>query len=206
MLKKYLSALLLATVVAIPAAQAKKQKPPVMTPMELQAIQSKEFETSKENLFGAVMTVTQDLGYQVQSADLQTGFITAISATEQKTNFIEALGGGRSTAVTKMTAFIQTMPNKMARVRLNFLVSKTVSSAYGQTNQNDKPILDVTVYRNAWDKIDEALFVTGALEAPKVVAPGPVPNGQGGQPSNVAPAQSPADGTGNQAQAPSLPR
>lgn len=171
--KKFVIALLLAAAVGVPTAEAKKEKQPVMTPMELQAIQSKEFETSKENLFGAVMTVTQDLGYQIQSADLQTGFITAISATEQKTNFFEALGGGRSTAVTKMTAFIQMMPNKMARVRLNFLVSKTMSSAYGQTNQNDKPILDVTVYRNAWDKIDEALFVMGALEAPKPATPIP---------------------------------
>lgn len=148
-----------------------KKKAPVLTPMELQAIQSKEFETSKDNLFNAVMTVIQDLGYQVQSADLQTGFITATSATEQKTNFFEALGGSSSTANTKMTAFVQSMPNSMARVRLNFLVSKTTSTAYGQTNQNDKPVLDAIVYRNAWDKIDEALFVMGALEPSPPVVP-----------------------------------
>lgn len=116
------------------------------------------------------MTVVQDLGYQVQSADLQTGFITAVSATEQKTNLFEALGGGSSTGLTKMTAFIQNLPNHMARVRLNFLYSKMSSSAYGRSNQNDKPILEATVYRSAWDKIDEALFVMGALEADKSVA------------------------------------
>ncbi len=144
-----------------------------LTPLELQAVQSKEFETNKENLFNAVMTVVQDLGYQVQSADLQTGFITAISATEQKTNFWEALGGSSSTASTKMTAFVQKMPSGMARVRLNFLVSKTSSSVYGQSNQNDKPVLDPIIYRNAWDKVDEALFVMGALEAPSAVVPAP---------------------------------
>ncbi len=146
---------------------ADAKKAPQLTPMELQALQSKEFETTKENLFNAVMTVVQDSGYQVQSADLQTGFVTAVSGAEQKTSFFEALGGSRSSALTKMTAFTQSLPNGMARVRLNFLVTKTTSSLYGQNNRNDKPILDGSVYANAWDKIDEALFVMGAMEAPK---------------------------------------
>lgn len=143
------------------------KKAPAMTPMEMQALQSREFETSKENLFGAVMSVVQDLGYQIQSADVQTGFVSAISITEQRTNFFEALGGARSTGQTKMTAFIQNLPNGMARVRLNFLFTRSTSMAYGQSMQNDKPVLDVVVYRNAWDKIDEALFVMGALDAPE---------------------------------------
>lgn len=147
------------------------KKAPALTPMEVQALQSKEFETSKDGLFTAVMTVVQDLGYQVQSADLQTGFITATSATEQKTSFLEALGGSRSSGNTRLTAFIQALPNKMARVRLNFLVSKTTSSAYGQSNQNERPILDPVTYRNAWDKIDEALFVLRSMEAPAQPAP-----------------------------------
>jgi len=143
------------------------KKAPALSPLELQALQSKEFETSKENLFNAVMTVVQDLGYQVQSADLQTGFLTAVSATEQKTNFLEALGGASSTANTKITAFVQALPNGMSRVRLNMLSSKTTSSLYGQNNQRDNLILDPVPYRNAWDKIDEALFVMGALEPTK---------------------------------------
>jgi hypothetical protein len=160
--KIVIAALLVVGLVSMaPEALAKKEPP--MTPLQLQALQSREFETSKDNLFNAVMTVVQDLGYQVQSADLQTGFITAVSATEQKTNFFEALGGGSSTANTRLTAFVQNMPNGMARVRLNFLISKTSQSIYGQSNQKDKPVLDASVYNNAWDKIDEALFVMGAL-------------------------------------------
>lgn len=147
--------------------QAAKKKAEVLTPLQLQALQSKEFETTKENLFGAVMTVVQDIGYQVNSADLATGFITATSATQPKTSFFEALAGSQSTTSTKMTAFVQKMPNGMSRVRLNFLETRNSSSAYGQSTQQDKPILDAIIYRNAWDKIDEALFVSGALEAPK---------------------------------------
>lgn len=170
----------------VPVASAASKRPPPMTPMELQALQSKEFETSKDNLFVAVMTVVQDLGYQVQSADLNTGFITAISAAERKTNFFEALSGSQSSMTTKMTAFVQRMPNAMSRVRLNFLLTKNTSSSYGQSTQQDQPVLDPVVYRSAWDKIDEALFVNSALEAPS-----PTPQGNP-EPKAAEPAPAPA--------------
>ena len=96
--------------VSISAVPAEAKKSPEMTPLQLQALQSREFETGKENLFGAVMTVLQDLGYQVQSADVQTGFITAISATQNKTNFLEAFGGARSSGNTKITSVLEHTP------------------------------------------------------------------------------------------------
>jgi len=123
MFRKLLVAISAMALLSSGAAEAKKK--PTMTPMELQAIQSKEFEVKKDDLFSAVMTVTQDLGYQVESADLQTGFITAASATENKTGFFEAFAGMSSSGNTRMTAYIQQMPNKMSKVRLNFLNSKT---------------------------------------------------------------------------------
>ena len=161
MFRKLLVAISAMALLSSGAAEAKKK--PTMTPMELQAIQSKEFEVTKDNLFSAVMTVTQDLGYQVESADLQTGFITAASATENKTGFFEAISGMSSSGNTRMTAYIQQMPNKMSKVRLNFLNSKNSSSAYGRNSSQDKPILDPAVYNNAWEKIDEAIFVLNAL-------------------------------------------
>lgn len=145
---------------------AHAEKKPKMTPMELQALQQKEFETSKETLFASVMSVFQDLGYTVDSADLVTGFITASSATKNKTNFGEVLLGVSASGNTKATAFIEKMPNGLARVRLNFLNSKVSSSIYGQSAKNDKPVLDAATYQVAWEKIDEALFVRSALDTP----------------------------------------
>ena len=147
------------------------ERRPQMTPMELQAIQSREFTASKDDAFSAVMTVIQDLGYQVESADLQTGFITAASATENRTNVWDVLGGGRSSGQTKMTAFVQQLPNGRARIRLNFLNTRRTSSAYGQDSQNDRPILDPAVYNSAWERIDEALFVSSALAASPAPSP-----------------------------------
>lgn len=143
-----------------PAMAKKKHE---LTPLELQSIQSKEFEADKTTVFDAVMIVVQDQGYIVQSADLTTGFITAYSPTENKTGFFEALGGVTSSGNTRMTAFIMRMPGKMTRVRLNFLNSKNSSSSYGQQSQTDKPILDPAVYTNAWDKIDEEIFILASL-------------------------------------------
>lgn len=138
-------------------------KNPKLTPMELQAIQSREFEVSKEVAFGAVMTVIQDLGYTVETADVVSGFITAASPAENKTNFFEALGGASSSGNTTMTVFLMPMPNGMTRIRLNFVNTRSMSTAYGRGSRQDKPILDAAVYNNAWERIDEALFVMGAL-------------------------------------------
>ena len=145
-------------------ALAKKQ--PQLTPMQLQALQSHEYETTKESLFASVVSVFQDLGYQLDNADMPSGFITASSATKNKTSFWDAMSYQRASGNTRATAFVESMPNGLARVRLNFLNSKTSSGFYGQGSKNDKPILDSQTYKVAWDKIDEAIFVRNAMTAP----------------------------------------
>ena len=158
------SALLGCALVASGPAIAKKK--PKMTSMELQALQSHEYETSKEVLFASVVSVFQDLGYQLENADMPSGFITASSATKNKTSFIDILAKQTSNGNTRATAFVEAMPNGMARVRLNFLNSKSSSSMYGHQSKEDKAILDPQTYKVAWDKIDEAIFVRNATNAP----------------------------------------
>lgn len=142
------------------------KKHPEMTPMELQALQSHEYETSKEVLFASVVSVLQDLGYQLENADMPSGFITASSATRNKTGLLDAFAGSRSSGNTRATAFVEGMPNGLARVRLNFLNSKNTSTRYGQASRDDKPIFDPLTYKSAWDKIDNAIFVRNATNAP----------------------------------------
>lgn len=97
---------------------------------------------------------------------MPSGFITAGSATKNKTSIWEAMSYQRSSGNTRATAFVEAMPNGLARVRLNFLNSKTSSGFYGQGSKNDRPILDPVTYKIAWDKIDEAIFVRNATNAP----------------------------------------
>src|SRR5439155_14963740 len=99
---------------------------------------------------------------QIGDADVTTGFITAGSANKNKTSFFEALGGVQSSGASRVTAFIETMPSGLTRVRLNFMNTKNSSSRFG-SSANDKPILDPKTYQIVFEHIEEALFERGAL-------------------------------------------
>ena len=129
------------------------------TPLQLQSFQAREFETSKTAAFGSVLTVFQDLGYIVASADRETGFITAASPAGTKTNFWDALGGVQSSEQTRATAFVEDIRSGVVSVRLNFVNARRRSTFYGQTNDLDKPVLDPKAYQAAFERIGDAIFV-----------------------------------------------
>ena len=147
---------------SITVTGAYAHKKPAMTPMELQALQSREYQTSKDQVFASTVSVFQDLGYQIGNASMESGFITADSASRNKTGLLQAFAGMSVSGNTRATAFIETMPNNMTRVRLNFMNTKNSSSRYGNMAQGS-PILDPQTYKVAFDKIEEALFERAAL-------------------------------------------
>lgn len=185
-MRKILMALTAASIFAATSAQAAKQ--PELTPMQLQAIQQREFETDKSTLFSSVVSVFQDLGYTLNSADVGTGFITAESATVNKTSLWDALGYASGSGNTRATAFVEPMASGRSRVRLNFVSTKQLSSNYGQTRRQDQPILDPKVYQAAFDKIDEAVFVRKSLDKPAQPSPSPAQVTPAAAPSTPAPA------------------
>lgn len=130
---------------------------PQLTPMELQSLQTREYETVKETAFSSVMSVFQDLGYTVESADKETGFITAFSASDSHNDWM--LTGNKYTTQTRATAFVEKITDKLTRVRLNFVTGTESSAWYGQRSKKDKPILDPAVYQAAFEKIENAIFV-----------------------------------------------
>jgi len=144
-----------------------------MTPMQIQAMQQREYETDKASLFASAVSVFQDLGYQVQGADLETGFINARSNSENSTNFFEAWGGGVSSKQTQATAFVEQFTPARARIRLNFVEAKSSSSFYGSGQSTSDSLLNPEIYRNAFERIDEALFVRGAAAQPAAVHSAP---------------------------------
>ena len=126
---------------------------------QLRSIQQKEFGAQKAAVFGSVVDVMQDLGFSIGSADIATGFIAAESATGNKTSFWDALGGEAASGNIRATAFIETMPDKLTRVRLNFVATKSSSSDLGQNSRKDSAIANPTLYQRMFAKIDEAVFV-----------------------------------------------
>jgi hypothetical protein len=139
---------------------------PEPTSLQIQAYQVKEFETDKTNAFASVMNVFQDLGYIIQSADKETGFITAVSPTKGGGNLLELLAGvSITTSTTKATAFIEEIRPAYTTVRLNFVVTEHTSGEKGANYEAGQAIQDPKPYQVAFNKIDDALFIRAGTRA-----------------------------------------
>lgn len=130
---------------------------PVMTPLEIQSMQSRTFESEKSVVFPAVVSVFQDLGYVITQGDMATGLITAESATENSAASV-MLFGISSTKQTGATAFVEEIRGE-STVRLNFVEKQETSSAYGRSDRRDTPVLDAEIYQAAFERIENAVFI-----------------------------------------------
>jgi len=133
---------------------------PKMTPLEIQSMQSRTFEHPKDVVFRSVVSVFQDLGYTLQDADLETGLVTAESAASSNAWF-RAFTGSSKVNQTRATAFIEQIGGE-SRVRLNFVEVEETSSSWGRDDRDDTPILDPAPYQNAFERIENAIFVRSA--------------------------------------------
>jgi len=148
--------LTLLTAISLSGCLTTKHKPN-MTPLEIQSLQSREYEATKEVVFPSVISVFQDIGYTISNANLQTGLISAESSSDSDFSSRFWLGVTK-VSQTKATAFIEKIGSK-TKVRLSFVEVKRVSSKWGQTDRQDTPILDAKLYQNAFDKIENAIFI-----------------------------------------------
>jgi hypothetical protein len=147
--------------------------PATPTPLQVQAFQSRGYENGKTMVFGSVVSVFQDLGYIIDSADKETGFITASSPTGDRTSLLEALSGMQSSGQTRATAFIEEIRPDFVTVRLNFVDTRRRSNGgAGVTHavgwgmgDRDTPILDPKTYQNAFERIEAAIFVRTGMRA-----------------------------------------
>ena len=128
-----------------------------LTPLEIQSIQTRDYDKGKDIVFPSVMSVLQDLGYSIKAADIVTGLITAESTAESNQAMKIWLG---ITQVTQTNAdvFIKEIKSK-TKVRINFVNVVKESSSWGQEDRIDKQILEPAPYRNAFEKIESAIFV-----------------------------------------------
>lgn len=133
---------------------------PTLTPLEIQSLQTREYENTKAVVFPSVISVFQDLGYTIKSADINTGFITAESAAKSDSSSKFWLGITK-VSQTSATAFVEEI-GKFTKVRLNFVVCDKKSYYYGQEDRQDEPILDAEAYKNAFERIESAIFVRSA--------------------------------------------
>lgn len=144
-----------------------------LAPLELQAMQTREFEADVKMVFGSIITVLQDTGYIVESADGATGFITAKSPDASKVTYNLLFGFGKKHASTRITAFVEPIGASYTKVRLNFVSIVNSSQGYGISNRIDTPIEDQQIYQNVFEKISEAIFIRQAIQGDSVADTAP---------------------------------
>lgn len=133
--------------------------PPKITQsqMQIQAYQSHEFETTKRVTFDSTLSVLQDLGFIIESADFETGFMTGKGASDSHYD----IWWGAMNEHTRMTAFVEQRTSSMARVRINIIESEQRKSAWNPAQDviNETGVRDPKVYQEIFEKIDQAIFI-----------------------------------------------
>ncbi len=171
---KYIHIVLAALVIATPASPSFAKKAPQMTGLELQQMQARDIEATKDIAFAAVMTVLQDAGYRIGSADRDTGLITGMASTGSKMVYSLWTGFGKSKKTPIVSAYIEARGTAASRVRLNFVMAKVKSTIYGSGAQDEEPILDPSTYQQAFEKINQAVFVRQSMDSQTVVPTAPM--------------------------------
>lgn len=125
--------------------------------MEIQAYQSQEFETSKRIAFDSTMSVLQDAGFIIESADFETGFITGKGTTKSRSD----MWFGAKNEHVKMTAFVEQRTASMSRVRVNLVEAVQRKSVWNEAQDviNEKGVRDPEAYQQLFAKIDQAIFI-----------------------------------------------
>lgn len=141
-------------------------------PLPDPAIQKHEFEADKMTAMQSVMSVFQDLGYVLETADQQMGLITASSPARRPGKLLSPslIVNGEpivSTTQAHATATIEEFRPGIAAIRLNFVVS-TYSENQTVSTKRDDQVLDAATYDQAFVRIQEAIDVrrTGAAGSP----------------------------------------
>ena len=120
-------------------------------------MQTRTFEHPKEIVFRSVISVFQDLGYTLQDADIDTGLISAEGAANSD-RWFQAWTGSSKVEQTRASGFVEQIGDE-TRVRLSFVAVEKTSSAWGREDREDTPILEPSIYQNAFERIDSAIFV-----------------------------------------------
>lgn len=164
---------LAAVAVMVSPALASAKDKHVMSALELQQLQARDIEADKDQTFGAVMSVLQDSGYRIQSAEKNTGLITGVASTTGKMTYSLWTGFGKSKKSPIVSAFIESRSPSVTRVRLSFVMGKVKSTVYGSQPQDEEPIYDPAVYQKAFEQINQTVFIRHSMDAPAATAAAP---------------------------------
>ena len=129
----------------------------ILTPLEIQSLQTREYSSSKEVVFPSVISLFQDLGYTITNADKDTGLISAEGASNSNKLFKAFFGHTRVTQ-TIATGYVEKI-GSVTRARLSFVEKLNSSSPWGREDREDTQILNAELYQNAFERVENAIFI-----------------------------------------------
>ncbi|GAA3905778.1 hypothetical protein GCM10022276_25400 [Sphingomonas limnosediminicola] len=162
-MRKIVAVTLALSMISGSAAVARKK--PEMSALELQQMQARDYEAPKSVTFPAAMTILQDSGYRITTADKDTGLITGSASTNSHTTWVPFVGFGRSKKTPVVSVFVEDR-GAGSRVRLNFVLTKAKSMMYGMSSSDEEPITDAAVYQSAFERLEKEIFVRQAMAGP----------------------------------------
>ena len=128
---------------------------PQISTVELQALQTREYEATEEQVFAAAIGAFQSYGYSISSADRATGLVIAKTTSEADIN---QLTGVARTEYQKATAFIEKIAQNRVRIRVS-IVKHVSASAYGTGGEKEAMRTKPEIYQDIFKKIDNSLFL-----------------------------------------------
>ena len=134
-----------------------------LTGLALQQLQTRHYEAEMKVAYASVLSVLQDAGYIVESADSASGLVTAKSPTESNLAFNFWYGFQNNNQTTRITAFVEPIGAENSKVRVNFVAISNKTNLYGANNQVDTPLEDPKLYENIFEKIGEAIFIRQSM-------------------------------------------
>lgn len=124
--------------------------------VELQAIQTREFQATEEQTFGAVISTFQDYGYIINSADRSTGMVLAKTTSEAE---IMPLTSITRVEYNKATAFIEKIAKDRVKVRVSVVKYVSATGAYGGGGEKEVMRTNPQIYQEIFAKIQHSLFL-----------------------------------------------
>ena len=153
------------------------QPQPKLTPLEVEALQTREYEAHLDVVYPSVVSVLQFYGYIIKSSDKASGLLSAEGPAKKisssfgnsfLSSLSEVLAAHNGVYVnnsspqvirskrTKLNAFIEVIP-PVTRVRLSFVTSFLENGV-----EESKPIIKPKIYQDFFEKIDNEIFVRNA--------------------------------------------
>ena len=127
-----------------------------LSPVALQALQTREFSAPEDQVFKAIIATFQDYGYTISSADRSTGLV--IAKTTQDLEIHEFMGYYR-TEYSKATAFVDKVGDNRVKVRVSVVKHVEGKGEYGGGGAKEAVRTKPEIYQKIFDHIQNSLFL-----------------------------------------------